>query len=86
MNIMHQIEDFVLYCNEFYGIGGIYKMYKYPENKQGVAHFRDIKKACYTYIGELMYNTKPHQLWGGGDSLDRERVRYILEDMGFAEA
>lgn len=58
------IQDFIKYCNEFYNIEtGIYK----------VATKEDIKKAIAHYMNKT--NGKNIHF----DSLDRERVREILQ-------
>lgn len=86
MNILNEIEEFIVYCNDFYGIGGVYPLYKEPNKRKGIAHYRDVKKACLQYIEQIMYRKVEWQDWGGGDTIDRERVRVILEDeYGFRE-
>ena len=66
--------DFRDYVYSFYGKHGIYDL--------GVG-IPDIEQAIVDYITAVATTDVE---WGGGDSLDRERVRYILEtDYGFSE-
>lgn len=65
--IMMKTEDFRAYCASFYSPGGVYSM--------GATHSQ-IASATITYIERL--KTSQTETWGGGDSLDRERVRDIL--------
>ena len=78
-------KEFIDYVDSFYGTNDpLYPMMcretKQPLNKH------DILSATCTYIeriekGDLEY---VHYSWGGGDSLDRERVRDILlEDYNY---
>lgn len=62
-------KEFIEYVNKFYGIGGIYAKSDYATIKQ-------IQIATEMYIN----STDENVTWGGGDSLDRERVGYILTD------
>jgi hypothetical protein len=64
------IKEFQNYCLEFYGKNGIY----FDELKGGVSP-KLMSKAIKIYF--LSMNDL--RTWGGGDSLDRERVRQILE-------
>jgi hypothetical protein len=65
-----ELKEFQLYCFEFYGANGIYS----DELKGGVSS-NLLRKAIEIYL--LSINEV--RSWGGGDSLDRERVREILE-------
>ena len=71
--------DFINYCLDFYGVGGIY-----PENKrtkEQIAYATTLYlDACAYYEGledKDQYHVMP---WGNGDSLARERVRDIMND------
>jgi hypothetical protein len=64
------INEFISYCNKFYGKAGIYK-----RDLNGGFSVTEIKKAVLKYLKDLDENPT----WGDGDSLDRERVRQILQ-------
>lgn len=68
-----ELKDFRDYVHSFYGKNGIYDL---------GCGIPDIEAAIVKYAVKCM---DVPQHWGGGDSVDRERVRYILEDMGFSE-
>ena len=70
-----ELKEFRDYFHSFYGKGGIYDL------GCGIPH---IEEAILKYVVNML-NLGYHTGWGGGDSLDRERVRFILEDMGFEE-
>ena len=53
----------------FYGKDGIY-----PENDRTIPQ---IAEATAEYL-EICFNSDSHMTWGDGDSLDRERVRDIM--------
>ena len=65
-----EIKEFQLYCFEFYGANGIYS-----DELKGGASSNLLRKAIEIYL--LSINEL--RSWGGGDSVDRERVREILE-------
>lgn len=83
--LLNQIQDFIEYCNTFYGIGGLYPLFAQNGKGRQRAQTRQIRQAVEAYIYKLMTNENPHMEWGDGDSLDRERVRYILSEMGYEE-
>lgn len=90
MIITKQLNEFVNYCFGFYGERGVYELSKCVtlDNRKRVtvAIHSDIQKACEQYMYNLMTRKYDHQTWGDGDSVDRERVRAILEDeFGFEE-
>lgn len=64
-----ELQDFLEYCNDFYGINGTYDM-GYSKS--------EIRVAINQYLRNLL--TDKIQTWGGGDSIDRERVHEILEN------
>jgi hypothetical protein len=59
---MENFNDFINYVYSFYGEGGIYDQ---KRTKEQIAY------ATLIYLDNCDDNTT----WGGGDSLDRERVR-----------
>jgi hypothetical protein len=68
----NKFNEFRDYCNAFYGEGGTYSL--------GCSE-ADIEVAIYVYLGKLQVNSISDWMeWGEGDSVDRERVRYILEE------
>jgi hypothetical protein len=72
---MKDITAFFDYIWSFYGIGGIYEF-------DGITQF-----CVYKAIAQYLLNlTETNDFtWGFGDSLDRERVRLILEGYGYEE-
>lgn len=62
-----QLKEFSAYVYSFYGHGQIYDM---------GCDIDDIEKAIYIYIGKM--HLSDWMQWGGGDSVDRERVWNIL--------
>ena len=76
MKIMfpESLNEFLGYCHSFYGKDGIYDL--------GVG-IPDIQSAILYYCGQCIVDDE--YTWGDGDSVDRERVRTILEDQGFFE-
>ena len=79
MDYPTNIQEFVDYVDSFYGTNDPLYPLMSAETKQPLTKF-DIKRATQTYIeriekGDLEH---VHYSWGGGDSLDRERVRDIL--------
>ena len=78
---MDSFNDFINYCLDFYGQGGLY-----PENKRTK---EQIAYATTLYLDACAYYANQEKNWtkdfkvmvcGGGDSLDRERVRDIMND------
>lgn len=65
-----EIDSFIDYVNEYYGKKGIY-----ADQLDGGFTKAELKKAVNKYISNLDKNST----WGYGDSLDRERVRQILQ-------
>ena len=72
----HKTEKFVDYIEDFYGKYGIYDL---------GATRQDCKEACLIYLIALATNVGEYgeelRTWGGGDSIDRERVRVVLEEI-----
>ena len=68
------LKEFRDYVHSFYGKDGIYDL---------GCSIPDIENAIFAYMGKIQFIEWLD--WGEGDSLDRERVRYILEEMGFQE-
>lgn len=73
MKFPEGLNEFLGYVHSFYGKDGIYDL--------GVG-IPDIQNAINAYCGQCIAGDG---VWGGGDSVDRERVRAILEDQGFFE-
>ena len=68
--------EFRDYVHSFYGKDGIYDL---------GCSIPEIEVAIMDYI-KIVSDPDRFEEWGDGDSLDRERVREILEnDYGFAE-
>jgi hypothetical protein len=67
----HKTVRFVDYIEDFYGKNGIYDL---------GATRQDCKEACLIYLIALATDLGPCT-WGGGDSIDRERVRVVLEEI-----
>jgi hypothetical protein len=70
-----RLEEFRDYIYTFYGPHGIYEL---------GCTTRDIEEAIFEYVSMVLDPTC-HMSWGEGDSIDRERVRTILEERGFHE-
>ena len=73
--------EFISYVLSFYGETGIY-----PENKRTK---EQVSYATCMYLDACSYYAEQDKkygsdfkvmVWGGGDSLDRERVRDIMND------
>lgn len=64
-----ELQDFLEYCNDCYGINGTSDI---------VYSKSEIRVAINQYLRNLL--TDKIQTWGGGDSIDRERVHEILEN------
>ena len=73
---MNNFNEFIDYVLSFYGAAGIY-----PENKRTK---EQIAYATTMYLDACAYYEANPDLngmtWGNGDSLDRERVRDIMND------
>ena len=67
------LNEFLGYCHSFYGKDSIYDL--------GVG-IPDIQDAILYYCGQCI-GDGDGMTWGDGDSVDRQRVRVILEDQGF---
>ena len=78
---MNNFNEFIDYVLSFYGAAGIY-----PENKrtkEQVAYATTLYlDACAYYAEQDKPWTSDYKamVWGNGDSLDRERVRDIMND------
>ena len=68
-----QLKDFRDHVNEFYGVNGFYKL---------GCGLKEIDEAIMKYAFKCL-NGEAN--WGYGNSIDRVRVRTILEEMGFKE-
>jgi len=71
---MHNFDEFIEYCLSFYGPGGLYDQNRTAEQVAyaTLRYFDLIAKGDLEYV---------HWSWGDGDSLDRERVRDIMNDI-----
>jgi hypothetical protein len=76
MKRVGELKEFESYVHMFYGKDGVYDL---------GCSIPDIQNAINYYYFGMCIQADNHYEWGGGDSIDRERVRLILEDMGFAE-
>ena len=72
--IMTNFNEFINYCLDFYGQGGLYDQ---GRTKEQIAFATTVYLDACAYYEE---NNMPNMTWGGGDSLDRERVRDIMND------
>ena len=70
---MTNFNEFINYCLDFYGVGGIY-----PENKRTK---EQIAYATTLYLDAIAHYDSDTYTWGDGDSLDRERVRDIMNEV-----
>ena len=72
---MNNFNDFINYCLDFYGQGGLYDQ---GRTKEQIAY------ATTLYLDACShYEANPDlrgMTWGNGDSLDRERVRDIMNN------
>ena len=64
--------DFINYCLSFYGHDGIY-----PQNRSR----EQIAYATCIYLDAIAHYDSDTYSWGDGDSLDRERVRDIMNQI-----
>ena len=67
---MHNFNEFIEYVLSFYGEGGIYDQ---KRTKEQIAY------ATTVYLDTCAVD--PMVSWGNGDSLDRERVRDIMNEI-----
>ena len=67
-----KLNRFSDYVNSFYGKGGVYAR----DFKNGGFDRKTIERAIMVYIDDVR---KGKAEWGDGDSIDRERVRMILQ-------
>ena len=76
-DLNRELSDFIDYVLSFYGeVDPVYPMRKVigdaPLNKT------DVLIATHQYLATITKRNHESFTWGGGDSLDRERVRDIL--------
>ena len=70
--------DFINYCLDFYGQGGIYDQ---KRTKEQIAYATTLYLDACAYYEGLEDKDQYHVMtWWNGDSLDRERVRDIMND------
>lgn len=75
-----ELDRFIEYVDGFYGKEGIY-----AEELNGGFTKKELESAVNNYIIDINNNKNPDVTWGGGDSLDRERVREYLEKKDFKD-
>ena len=71
---MNNFNEFINYCLDFYGQGGLYDQ---GRTKEQIAFATTVYLDACSYYEE---NNMPCMNWGGGDSLDRERVRDLMNN------
>lgn len=76
----NEIDSFINYIYDFYGKDGIY-----AHQLNGGFTKKELESAVNNYIIDINNNKNPDVTWGGGDSLDRERVREYLEKKDFKD-
>ena len=69
---MKNFNEFIDYVLSFYGDGGIYPQ---GRTKEQVAY------ATTLYLDAIAHYDSDTYTWGDGDSLDRERVRDIMNEV-----
>ena len=72
LNKMNESNDFFKYVESFYGDGGIYARYFTNDDGSEGASIEEITKAIDVLTNDDKWS------WGGGDSMDREKVRDIM--------
>ena len=71
---MTNFTEFIDYVLSFYGKGGLYDQ---GRTKEQIAFATTMYLDACAYYEQADYEG---MTWGGGDSLDRERVRDIMND------
>ena len=71
---MTNFTEFIDYVLSFYGKGGLYDQ---GRTKEQIAYATTVYLDACAYYEE---NNMPNMTWGGGDSLDRERVRDLMNN------
>tara|TARA_R110000823_G_scaffold311432_2_gene436960 strand:- start:339 stop:572 length:234 start_codon:yes stop_codon:yes gene_type:complete len=66
----NEYNDFIEYIDEFYGYDGIY-----AHQLNGGFSIDELEAGVEEYLNSITASQ-----WGGGDSIDREKVREILQD------
>ena len=64
--------DFINYCLDFYGWNGLYDQ---GRTKEQIAY------ATTLYLDAIAHYDSDTYTWGNGDSLDRELVRDIMNEL-----
>ena len=78
--IMANFNEFINYCLDFYGKGGLYDQ---GRTKEQIAYATTMYLDACSYYAEQdkKYGSDfKVMVWGDGDSLDRERVRDIMNN------
>tara|TARA_B100001769_G_C21924989_1_gene498682 strand:+ start:609 stop:833 length:225 start_codon:yes stop_codon:yes gene_type:complete len=68
---MNSFNDFINYCLDFYGQGGLYDQGRTKEQ---------IAFATTMYLDAIAHYDSDTYTWGDGDSLDRERVCDVMNE------
>ena len=68
----HSFNDFIEYCKSFYGYGVLYDQ---GRSREQIAY------ATCLYLDAIAHYDCDTYTWGDGDSLDRERVRDIMNNI-----
>ena len=72
-----ELRDFIKYVDSFYGMND--PLYTLSNKDNGLPLTeKDILIATHQYLATITKRNHESYTWGGGDSLDRERVRDIL--------
>ena len=72
-----ELRDFIKYVDSFYGMND--PLYPLSNKDNGLPLTeKDILIATHQYLATINKRNHESYTWGGGDSLDRERVRDIL--------
>ena len=80
-NMINNFNDFINYCLDFYGWNGLYDQ---GRTREQIAYATTVYlDACSHYEQQdKKYGSDfKVMVWGGGDSLDRERVRDIMNEL-----
>ena len=80
---MHNFNEFINYVLDFYGQNGIYDQ---GRTKEQIAFATTMYLDAIAFYAEDDDKRFRHYTWGNGDSLDRERVRDIMNNYYGVEA
>ena len=74
---MHNFNDFINYVLDFYGQNGLYDQ---GRTKEQIAFATTMYLDAVQHYADTDDKMFRHYTWGNGDSLDRERVRDIMNN------